>query len=237
MKHKIALLFSLSVLVVGSFYTFSQSVDQDIPPGCGGIRGRVIDQNSVPVSGVRVYAMIANRPPRAESSDVYAISDEHGAFFLGCVEPGRNGVYTVKEDDYYPDTLLTPFLDPRVGTAVDVPDRQVVRGVEVQLPPKAGKLNVRVRDASSQKPIDGVILTICRSDDSVKLPGPECRVITNLPESVFSQLLPTMAYMIKASAPGYDDWYYPNGSKATAGALRLAPATTKNLVITLRPKK
>jgi hypothetical protein len=235
MKHKIALLFSLFVLVIGSFYTFSQSVGRDIPPGCGVIRGRVIDQNSVPVSGVRVYAMVADHPPRATSSDVHAITDENGAFFLGCAEPGRNGVYTVKEDDFYPDTFLTPFVDPRFFTAVDVTDQQVVRGVEVYLPPKAGKLNIRVRDARSEKPIDGVVLTICRSNESVKLPGPECSVLTNLPESGFSRLLPAMAYMIKASAPGYQDWYYgSDGSKKHMEVMQLTPKMTKNLIIALR---
>jgi hypothetical protein len=236
MKYKTALLFSLFVLVAGSFYTFSQSPAQDVMPGCGAIRGRVVDQNSAPVSGVRIYAMIADHPPQATSGDVSAITDKNGTFFLGCAEPGRNGVYTVKEDDYYPDTLLTPFIDPRFVTAVNVINQQVVRGIEVHLPPKAGKLNVRVHEVGSQKPIDGVTLTICHSDDSVKLPGPECRVITNLPESGLSQLLPAMTYIIKASAPGYVDWYYPSGSKATAGALRLTPATIKNLVIALRPK-
>jgi hypothetical protein len=190
----------------------------------------VIAQNGVPVSGVRVYAMVADRPPRARSADVIAITDENGGFFLGCVEPGRSGVYT-KEDNYYPDTLRAPFIDPRLITKVNVANQGVTRGVEVHLPPKGVRVVVQVVDANTRRRIDGATLTFCRSNNPK-----DCRTVNaNLTEMGYSQLLPALSLTIKASAPGHGDWYYgSDGSKSHASIVRLVPETTRTLLIALR---
>ncbi len=94
---------------------------------------------------------------------------------------------------------------------------------------------VEVHDARSQQFIDGATLTICRSDNSINPPGPNCRVMTNLTRGTFSMLLPAIAYTIKASAPGYKDSYYgSDASKRHATVVRLVPETTRTLVIGLR---
>jgi len=178
-----------------------------------------------------------DRPPNARSAEASTTTGDDGRFFLGCAEPGKVGVYTVKEDKYYPDTMLTPFIDPKFTAAVGVVNQRVTRGVQVHLPPKGGRLTVQVRDARSQQPIDGATMTICRSDTLTNPPGPKCRVMTNLTRGNFSMLLPALTYAIKASAPGFKDSYYGSDSAIKhSSVIRLRPEATKSILIPLMPK-
>src|SRR6266576_530141 len=128
--------------------TESSQVPQTTDSRCGVVRGRVVDQKGVPVSGVRVYSMIMDRPPRARSADRGTGTDENGAFSLSCVEPGTNGIYVNKEADYYADTMLTPFFTkPSLAPTLHITGGQAINGVEIHLGPRAGKLNGQVVDA------------------------------------------------------------------------------------------
>lgn len=217
----------------GVFYALSprQQVSQDIAPGCGVVRGRVVDERGRPVSGVKVYSMILDRPPRGR--EFSTVTDQQGLFFLGCAEPGRNAIYVAKEEENYPDTLRTPFIDNRLIPVVNVSNRQVTRDVEIRLPPKAARLTGRIVDALSQQPIEGATLTLCRVDYPY-----DCRSLNaNQTKTGFSQLIPPMALKIKASAPGHEDWFYGgDGSQKRAEVVLLAPQRVKNLVIALKRK-
>jgi len=142
-------------------------------------------------------------------------------------------MYIAKEDEWYPDTLLTPFMDAKLNPVVIAIDQQTGRGIEVHLGPRSGRLVGSVIDANTKRAIEGAILMICR----VSQPR-DCHPLNaNQVATGFSQLLPPVAFTMKASAPGHHDWYYGNdGSKRHGKSMKLAPGTTKSLVIALKPK-
>ena len=163
-------------------------------------------------------------------------TDSNGRFLIKCAQPGRNGISVSKEDDYYPDTLFTSFLDSRLTLAVDVADGQAVRGVEAHLPPQGGRLTVRVIDAGTQKPVADTKISICRPANLPNVRDPECRVIS-IRTMVYSQLWPALAFRITVSGTGYEDWYYGgDGSREHAGVLQLDARQDRQLVIALKQK-
>ena len=197
--------------------------------GCGLIKGRVLDGAGHPVAGVKIYSLIMDRPPRGR--EYSTTTDTQGEFSLTCAELGKNSVYIAKEGDGYPDTLLTPFIDPKSVPIINV-TAQSRDEVEVHLPPKAGKLNVRVIDAATGRPIDGAILTLCRASSPF-----DCHQMNANQTSLgLSQLMPAVPFTIKAAAPGHADQSYSGDMpKGPIIILNLAPGTIKNIEIHLKP--
>ena len=203
---------------------------QNIAAGCGVIEGRVLDQAGHPVTGAKVSSMINDRPPRGRL--MWALSDAEGRFTLTCAQPGSNMVYVSKEDEYYPDTFLSPFVDVKLIPVVNVDEQGVTGNVEVHLPPKGGKVVAQVINAETQQPVDGASITLCRADDPNK-----CLTINATSQNAqFEKVVPPIRLTVKVSAPGYEDWYYKKGNASIEpGKMLLAPGSTKGLTILLRP--
>jgi hypothetical protein len=135
--RKLGILCVFGLLGMAStFYATSQlhPATQDITVGCGVIEGRVLDKSGHPVVGVKVSSMINDRPPRGRL--LSTLTDDEGRFELTCAQPGRNVVYVSKEDEYYPDTFMNPFVDAKLIPVVNVAEQGITRGVEVHLPPQ-----------------------------------------------------------------------------------------------------
>lgn len=214
----------------------SQQINSDIPAGCGAIEGRVLDDRNRPVEGVKVYSMVRGHPPRSRLPST--TTDLKGLFYLGCAELGMNSISVAKEDDYYLDTLLTPFnnINPMRIPAVNIADQRLNRGVVIHLPPRGGRLAGRIVDAATQKPVEGAFLMVCRASHP-----DDCRRFDANQTSIsggFSLLLPAIPLRVKASAPGYEDWNYKsNGKKGNTDVVQLTPGVTNTLVIALRAKR
>jgi carboxypeptidase family protein len=208
-----------------------QPSDQEIVAGCGVVKGRVVDQTGHAVAGAKVSSMITDRPPRGRLMS--SLTDAQGQFTLRCAQPGSNRVYVSKEDQYYPDTFLSPFVDPKLVPIVNVVEQGITEGVEVHLPPRGGKLAAQVIDAATQKPVDGANMTFCKADNPSK-----CLTINaTSADGHFSMVLPSIRLTFKVSAPGYEDWYYKEGSASLRAAkILLTPGSSKRLTIPLRPK-
>lgn len=219
--------------IASTFYATGQihRSAQNVAVGCGVIEGRVVDEIGHPVVGAKVSSMINDRPPRGRL--LSTLTDDEGRFELACAQPGRNMVYVSKEDEYYPDTFMSPFVDSKLIPVVNVVERGITNGVEVHLPPQGGKLIVKVIDALTQQPVDGALLTVCKADSSKK-----CHTINdNSPTGQFNQLVPSMPVTIKVSAPGYaDSWYKEKGSRE-AGMLLVGAGSVKGISILLTPNK
>lgn len=206
----------------------SDRLYQNSKPGCGVVKGRVLDATNHLVADVKVYSLILDRPPRGR--EYSTTTDAQGQFTLTCAELGKNSIYVAKEDDGYPDTFLTPFIDPKSITVVDVKNQSPAR-VDVRLPAKAGRLTARVMDAITKRPIEGAVLILCRADS----PHDCHQMNANQTPVGFSQLIPPVPITIKASAPGYADLYYLGvEARGHASVIRIAPNTTKTLEISLK---
>ena len=230
--QKVFCLLLAGVLGLGGTSYGMTTLRQSAPAiarGYGAIEGRVLDEMGHPVSGAKVSSMILDYPPgRLFSSE----TDAQGRFSLRYARPGRNAVYVGKEDEYYPDTFLSPFVDAKLIPIVNVVEQAVTEAVEVRLPPKGGKLVAQVIDAETQQPVNGARMTFCKADDPTK-----CSTINATSENAqFEKVVPPMRFTIKVSAPGYKDWYYKQGnSSVEQGKILLTSGSTKGLTILLRP--
>ena len=201
-------------------------------PGSGAVEGRVFDEKGQPVSDATVYAFRPDKPSAGLRSEVR--TDAMGAFFLDSVQPGLNRICAVDEKEYYPDTNAT-FYDSAVPyPEVNVHEGKVVRGVIIRVGPKAGRLVARVVDARTGQPIERGGVTFYEPRSSQGYMGTSLRR-----GGRFNLLVPsTKPFRMRAWAHGYTTWYYgKDGTQAGAEPLRLAPGTTKEIIVRLRPLK
>lgn len=229
-RQKVFWLLMAGLLGLGGNSQGRSTLRQSAPgiaPGYGAIEGRVLDETGRPVSGAKVSSMILDYPP---GRLFFAETDAQGHFSLRYARPGRNAVYVGKEDEYYPDTFLSPFVDAKLIPVVNVVEQAVTEGVEVHLPPKGGKLIAQVIDAATQQPVDGASMKFCRADD----PNKCCTINATSPNAQFEKILPPIHLTVRVSAPGYEDWYFKedNDSKEP-GKILLTEGSAKRLTILL----
>src|SRR5438046_2896446 len=104
MKKQIGLLTAVIIIVwISTSFSIveNRGIRQAIAGNCGSIEGRVLDKNGLPVSGAKVYSEATDHPSGPNSARASSETDSKGRFFIGCAEPGRNGVGVTKEDEYY----------------------------------------------------------------------------------------------------------------------------------------
>lgn len=200
----------------------------------GAISGRVLDTDSRPVSGLKVIAEnIAVAHRHLPSSE----TDQEGEFLLKDLEPGQYVLHTRKEDDGYPRSEFNLYdsgetADPQVAVSA----RQTTQGVVLRLGPRAALLTGQVVDAITSQPLHHADITVRLVDK----PDRFLRTGLSLPveKGGFKLLVPSLPFTLKVSETGYQDWYYKmTGEEQQASALRLAPNSTKVLLISLQPIK
>jgi Carboxypeptidase regulatory-like domain len=241
-------LLAVSLLIVGVVISYGAlravHSGQRIVSHTGSIEGQVVDAEGQPVAGVRVYAF---RDDFVKGILPAFYTDEHGKFLIKNLTAGIYTVQATKEQDGYPDTD-SPFLSgPITPPRVNVVDQQTTRGVIVQLGPKISRLVGRVMDAVTHRSIINAKIIISRVDN------PTIKSVTDLDQSeaklspnirlppaarangTFNIPVPSAEIKIKVSALGYEDWYYNEGSNEKSDILYLAPNTTKEIIIRLRP--
>jgi len=101
--------------------------------------------------------------------------------------------------------------------------------------PKCGRLLITVIDAQTNKKIRDAQVSLNHEGN------PKTLLIsgTNRPDDSFNLLVPPDVVVdLKVTAPGYRDWHYnTDRSKRESKPLRVAPDTTKELNVTLRPRR
>ena len=197
--------------------------------GFGTISGRVLDAGGVPVEDVIVTAENTALPtrllPRAETN-------RDGEFTIAGLTPGQYELYTKKEDDGYPRTEFNLYDVGPPNPEVTVYSRRTTQGITLRLGPKAALLTGQVIDAVTREPLRHADITVRRVD----LPDRFLRRGLSLPVELgeFKLLVPSVAFTVKVTETGYEDWYYQSddeGSKTSS--LLLEPNTTKHLLIAL----
>ncbi|SRR6266496_1018107 len=201
--------------------------------GYGTISGRVLDADGVPVENVVVTAentaLPARNLPRAETN-------RDGEFTIAGLTPGRYDLYTKKEEDGYPRTEFDLYDVGLSNPEVTVYSRQTVQGITLRLGPKAALLTGQVVDAVTKQPLKHADITVRRVD----LPNRFLRTGLSLPVELgeFKLLVPSVAFTVKVTETGYEDWYYKwDDEGQTTSSLLLEPNTTKHLLIALQRKR
>jgi len=195
----------------------------------GTVSGRVLDANGRPVENVIVKAentaLLARNLPRSETNG-------DGEFTIAGLTPGRYELYTQKEEDGYPRTEFNFYDAGLPNRDVIVYSRQTAEGITLQLGPKAALLTGQVIDAITREPLKHADITVRRVD----LPDRFLRTGLSLPVELgeFKLLVPSVAFTVKVTETGYEDWYYKTGDEGQkTSSLLLQPDTVKHLLIPL----
>jgi hypothetical protein len=198
----------------------------------GTVSGRVLDVDGRPLEKVIVtaenHAFPARLLPRAETN-------RDGEFTISGLAPGRYELYTKKEEDGYPRTEFNLYDVGRPNPEVTVSSRQTVQGIILRLGPKAALLTGHVIDAVTKEPLRHADITVRRVD----LPDRFLRTGLSLPVELgeFKLLVPSVAFTVKVTETGYEDWYYKSSEGEKISSILLEPNTTKHLLITLQRVK
>jgi hypothetical protein len=196
--------------------------------GLGSIKGTVITEYGTPVNQARVWVDAGGeyfvRPPRS-GFDQFMTTDENGRFQIAGLKLRRYSVASDKEEDGYADMRFFMYQPPS-PIEVSLTPAEPVADVTLQLGPKAGVVNVSAVDKITGKPVAACIRISLIADS---------RHISICPAS--RMLVPPQADVIlKVSAEGYKDWFYPGTSEEShALPIRLQSEEQKSLDVELQP--
>ncbi len=220
----------------------AQTNQPRFPTSDGAIQGRVLNDQGKPVFGATVIAIPEGPWDGAVPT---TRTDRRGRFVFPGLSPRGYGLYAFKEGKSSRTIFAHHFSnDPRV-LRVTVPEHQTIKGLELQLLPKQATVSGQFVDSETRGPVEPARLKLCHFGsaescvrDSFNVRGcDECIYLqANRSQGWFWQLAPSnIPLTIEVSAPGYEDWYYGNGSNRKE-PFALAPGENRKLSITLRPK-
>lgn len=195
----------------------------------GSVGGIVVNEHGQPVEKATVYAHILdNKPsigliPEAET-------DETGHFAFRGLEWGQYAVLGKKEEEDFPDTLLT-FYSGGIAQTVTLRPPNANVDVTIRLGPKAGVLVGTVRDAVTGDPLNPCVRLTRVSDPNLFVEG------TGLVNHVYRLLIPSNTdVMMEVWLQGYKTWHYTRTiDRSTINSVRLKPGEGQQLDIQLEP--
>src|SRR5437016_5696217 len=220
--------FALVFLAVLPGIPVAQIVDRDQQ---GTVEGQVLTSGGTSVIGAKVYA-VWNGPSGVLPE---RLTDKNGRFSLS-LRPGLYTLYATRDEGGFRDIAYEFLTGEPWAVEVTVHEGQVTSGVTIRLDAKKPKLVADTIDSKTGKPVNNPRMTLCLDENSN---SNHC--ITTNPwwsSHRFRLLLPSMAFRIKISVRGYDDWYFGgDGSQAQSKPLQLMPRALKQLTVRLQPKR
>jgi len=225
----IGVIMTIVAAVAGRALSQSTPGAQNIDGAPGEIRGRVLDSEGKPVAQAWVHIRRPNMDLNGRV--IFYYTDRNGDFSIQGLTPAEYMVFVVKEKDRHPDTDIFFYSNSQVPVPhVTVSQTQGTPFVTVQTGPPAAMITGRVVDASSHKPIAGVLVTFRRPENQrmMLVTGPKRR-------GDYSFLLPSAPLTIQVTAHGYETWtYHRTGSTKQTDLLTLAPGQNMQLIIRMK---
>ena len=204
------------------------AIPQTLVMGTGVITGAVLDGNGQPVVGATVR--LADAPVRAIDLDraTTAVTDERGKFVISGVKWGIYTLQAMKPEDGYPDPFVQFYRPAGAQPTVSISEYRPNEDVIVPIGPKAGSVEITVKDAVTGKPVGGAEARLRRWRApfySVSVPA-DGKVV--IPSGVGIDL--------EVHAEGYEEWhYFSSGNGVKPGALEMAPGEKRIVEVRLRP--
>lgn len=215
-------------------------------PGEAILQGIVVYPDGRPAAGAIVSAIRDDMP---EGISIPAISKADGSFSLFHLLPRITySICASKMEGGYLSPSGMPMgipLEGRCEKVVLKPD-QTLTGLVVRLATKGGRLQGRLVDASTQRPVRGGKVTLYRV---LKLEGrawvwakreeagwipEETRRTDRNGVFEFSYYLAPGDYLLSVKAPGYNQWYFEGqASEASAQRLLIKSGQTTEIVALL----
>ncbi|HBB96821.1 MAG TPA: hypothetical protein DC054_15695 [Blastocatellia bacterium] len=153
------------------------------------VTGTVVDEQEQPVTGAWVSALVGNgRVPRGQS-------DSKGQFSLWIQRPGTYTVYAEHLEKGYPAADLAFYgkLWQENLAQVAIDETSTPAPVKIKLGPKAGRLVLTILDGSTNKPIEGGSVYLCRAGE----PRSFWSISSAWPKGHYEILTPEVPFTIK----------------------------------------
>lgn len=226
--HKSAALLACAVSTIFMAQAALQASER-----LGAIGGRVVAENGRPLPRATITVRREDRLVLGIPSST--TGDAEGKFVLAGLVPGLYAISASKEDEFYPDTAYSFYYSGKPLPQVTVSAGNLTGGLVVRLGPKGARITGRVVDATTGLPLWKAHVTFYEPR------SPQIYMSTTVKKGTaeFNLLVPsTKPFRMRASAPGFDTWYFGTVStEEEATPIQLAPGTTKELVISLAPLK
>jgi hypothetical protein len=174
------------------------------------ITGEVHDSEGKPAAGVVIRAANSDQPPHTQIRS--AVSDISGRFVLKLNGPGKyNLVYDSREKGYVPQSI--PFFrDPRYEPQQIVLTEAAPTAQVIMFMTKTGFLTGDAIDAQIGSPIERLDFRICHANNRAVCWSTSAKSATGN----FSLPAPFVPFVLKISAPGFEDWFGLTGSDENA---------------------
>ncbi len=218
------------VAMVGLLLCFN---GPQLPPDrqVGAIKGIVLDGQSNPIPGAKVY----DEPMGSAriGKDHFVETDQSGRFYLTDVPIGKTMVIATKTDLGYPDARFALFSGNEILPTVEVKAGQTTSDVMVKLLAKGGLLKGKIVDFRSGLPVAMSRITLSRVDH------PEWPMETNpARDGTFEFVIPSKPMHFEVTAPGYKTWTYEQSTLSKGHApLTVRPEVTEEINVNLEPTK
>ena len=218
-----------SLMFVSASYAVTPAQDAQHKNATNQISGQVVDAEGNPVRGASVCANSVNPPGIGHC----APSRKGGQFTIHMLKAGLEYiVFAAKYEDYYPFPT-SGFYDahPESRVKVKLEERYPPKDIVVRMGPKAARLMGTVLNAETNEVLKQFRILACREDrpDNCIAAGAADK------SARFNFLVPAATFTIKISASGFEDWYGSEGPRDRATAMSVAPETTMELNVFLRP--
>ena len=191
------------------------------------IKGKVLDDQGRPVSGVVVNASpdggLRGRVPSAPS-------DARGEFAIAVYKSDGFSVTASKLADGYASTA-NPFYYPTEDAFAHVFVREGKASpfATVRLGPKAGTVAGRIVDAATGRAIEDVQITLCRAEAPKYCHRPAGKYAGG----EFNIPVPAAPFTVAISASGYKDWYGTEAGDQQPVPVQVASGATRVLSVSL----
>jgi hypothetical protein len=195
----------------------------------GTISGIVVDDRAQPVVGARVIATLADGRPRAKLL-THVETDKNGQFLLEHLAWGLYRVHAMKEEDGHPNTYWSFYSKGFVTPTARLSAQQSQAQVLIVLAQKTAAITGSITDAVTGAPLNATIRMQHVKDSNT--------LFSASAEPQYKFLIPANTGVeLAVAAPGYEDWYYPDGAQSSSGRpLLLQPGEKATIDIKLRPK-
>lgn len=201
------------------FLTLSLSAQVALSQGV--IRGKVIDENGVPVIGANVHAELHG--VAMATAIRYVQTHDEGSFAIDRLAFGTYDVNGGKEQDGYPQSNWALYADKPLATVV-ISGERPTSDVVLKFGPKAATLVGAVRDTATGKPLNSTFL-IRRSGNRW--------ISTSAPPEFHLLVPPDTPIEVEVSAPGYKTWRYAD---EVGPPLQLQSDAKERLEVELKPE-
>ncbi len=214
----------MSRVRVFAFFILSGCLAQawDLKPGR--ISGQVVSSEGAPVADAQVTAALQTGVPTVRV-DRWGMTDHEGRFVIDHLALGKYLMFAEKPSEVYPSRLLWCFYGPNRAITVRLTEANPSSEVDIELPPKAGTIVVKIANAKVGTFIPAGIKISSRD-------GP-CSLGTGLSANDAVQIPSGVDVDVTIDAAGYADWSYSDTHDGAA--LNLKPDETVVLNIKLAP--